>query len=238
MWFRPLLRASPLLLLLAACGEGEAPHAQPEEDPAMVGALDDLLMVDPDLVGQNRASNAAILPDGDGSIPVEDSSPEAIAAARADALALVGGRGSMRQAPAPREAAGGLPSGARLTAAALAAATGSSRDCADALTYTAAWAAKMPETFPVYPRGATQEAAGTDSGRCALRVVNFTTPVPLDEVIDFYFTRADKAGYSARHEIAGGETTLGGSKGAAGFFVHAARRDDGMTVAHLVVSGG
>ena len=67
------------------------------------------------------------------------------------------------------------------------------RPCAGMVEYTAAWAAKLPDAFPVYPRGAVQEAAGTDAGGCALRVVNFQTPVPVSEVMDFYFTRAAAA---------------------------------------------
>ena len=57
-----------------------------------------------------------------------------------------------------------------------------------------AWAAKLPAAFPVYPRGNTQEAAGTDEGQCALRVVSFLTPVALEEVLAFYYTRARAAG--------------------------------------------
>ena len=95
----------------------------------------------------------------------------------------------------------------------------------------------MPEAFPVYPRAAVHDAAGTDEGKCALRVVEFTTPVPLGEVIDFYFTRAGKAGFSLRHVVAGGETRLGGAKGSSSFMVYASRRDDGMTVVDLVTNG-
>jgi hypothetical protein len=226
------------LALLAGCGsKRQAPT--PEDDPAMNAALQDRIMVDPDLVGQNRANAAAMLPDGSGSIPVVDSSPEAIAAARSDALGLVGGPGRMKQAPDPRKVAGSLPPGSTLTAAARAAASpGGSKDCAGQVSYTAGWAAKMPETFPVYPRGAVQEAAGTDEGVCRLRVVNFLTPVPLGDVIDFYFTRAIDAGFATDHALIDGENTFGGSKGDSSFVVYAHRRDDGLTSVDLVTNGG
>ena len=53
-------------LMLAACGgepeepEQPQPQEQPviEGDPALVGALGDEIMIDPDLVGQNRAGLA------------------------------------------------------------------------------------------------------------------------------------------------------------------------------------
>src|SRR5690606_3324610 len=126
-------------------------------------ALGQQIMVDPDLVAQNRANSAAALPSLDGSLPTIDKNPEAIAAARADALRLVGGPGRMSKSPAPREIEGPLPEGAALTVAARAmAAPGTDADCAAKAQYTARWAAKLPRAFPVYPRGAVQEAAGTD----------------------------------------------------------------------------
>ncbi|MXO58343.1 hypothetical protein GRI89_02130 [Altererythrobacter salegens] len=237
-----MLRRSVIVLapfvLLAACGsEEEAP--KPEDDPAMTSALQDRIMVDPDLVGQNRANAAALLPDGDGSIPVEDSSPEAIAAARSDALTLVGGPGRMKKAPDARQVSASLPAGATLTAAARAAASpGGGENCAEIATYTASWAAKMPEAFPVYPRGAVQEAAGSDAGNCRLRVVNFLTPVPLGEVVDFYFTRASSAGFTVDRALIDGEDTIGGSKGGSSFVVYARAQSNGLTSVDLVTNGG
>lgn len=229
--------AAPVALLAGCGGEEKAP--EPENDPAMTAALQDRIMVDPDLVGQNRANAAASLPDGDGSIPTEVSSPEAVAAARADALSLVGGPGRMEKAPKPRSVSGALPEGSTLTAAARAAASpGGTENCAEAATYTANWAAKMPETFPVYPRGAVQEAAGTDSGKCRLRVVNFLTPVPLAEVMDFYFTRASKAGFQVDHAMIDGENTLGGSHQGSSFVVYARSQKNGLTSVDLVTNGG
>ncbi len=234
---RSVMLLAPFLLL-AACDSGDqAPKS--EGDPAMNAALQDRIMVDPDLVGQNRANAAAVLPDGDGSIPVEDSSAEATAAARADALKLVGGPGRMKKAPAARQVSGSLPAGATLTAAARAAASpGGSENCAEAATYSASWAAKMPAAFPVYPRGAVQEAAGTDTGKCRLRVVNFLTPVPLDEVIDFYFTRASNAGFSTDRALIDGENTLGGTKAGSSFVVYARKQKNGLTSVDLVTNGG
>lgn len=235
---RTLALLAPLAIL-AACSKEEAPPQKPEDDPAMTGALGDQIMVDPDLVGQNRAANAAVVSSGDGSIPVEDSSPEAIAAARSEALAMVGGPGKMKKAPEAREISGELPAGATLTAAARAAASpGGSGNCADAATYTASWAAKMPRNFPIYPRGAVQESAGTDEGRCHLRVVNFTTPVPPGEVIDFYYTRAAAAGFSAQHVLIGEEYTLGGTRAAESYVVYVRKTPTGGSSVDLVTSGG
>src|SRR5688500_14709904 len=185
-----LLIASILFaLLLASCGGEEAPVVEPDEDPALSGALGEQIMVDPDLVGQNRANSAAAMPSLDGSLPTVDANSEAIAAARAEALRLVGGPGRLKKAPEAREQSANLPVDPALAG------------CAERAQYTAQWAAKLPRPFPVYPRGAVQEAAGTDASGCALRVVSFVTPVPLAEVMDFYFTRARGAGFSAQRVL-------------------------------------
>ena len=94
----------------------------------------------------------------------------------------------------------------------------------------------MPDAFPVYPRGAVQEAAGTDAGGCALRVVNFQTPVPVSEVMDFYFTRAAAAGFSAQHVLQGGDNVLGGVGGRAAYTVYARKLPSGAAEVDLVTS--
>jgi hypothetical protein len=225
--------ASPLLLapilLLAGCDRDETVTTEPENDPALSGALAEPIMVDPDLVGQNRANSAASMPSHDNSLPAVDATPEAVAAARAEALRLVGGPGRMRKAPDAREADAALR-------AAIRAAAGNGA-CTERAQYTAQWAARLPRPFPVYPRGAVQEAAGTDAPGCALRVVNFVTPVPLGEVMDFYYTQARKAGYSAQRAQQDGDDVLAGVKGSASYIIYARRLLSGNTEIDLVTSG-
>ena len=235
-----ILFASCAALLLASCGgSDDAAVSEPEDDPALSGALGEQIMVDRDLVGQNRANSAAAMPSQDGSLPTVDNNPGAIASARAEALRLVGGPGRMKKAPEAREVSGQLPADAALTAAARAAAApGANANCAERAQYTMQWAARLPRPFPVYPRGAVQEAAGTDASGCALRVVNFVTPVPLGEVMDFYFTRARDAGFSAQRVLQDGDDVLAGVKGTASYAVYARRLPTGNTEVELVTSGG
>lgn len=232
-----LFPALCLALSLSGCGDdARQGEPAPEMDPALSGALGGQIMVDPDLVGQNQANAVASLPSQDGSLPTLDIGAEAIATARAEALRQVGGPGSLRKAPEAREVAGSLPPDAALTAAARAAAGGQA-DCAARARYTMQWAARMPEAFPVYPHGAVQEAAGTDAEGCALRVVNFRTPVPLGEVMDFYYTRARAAGFTAQRVLQDGDDVLGGAKGKASYIVYARRLPTGVTEVDLVTSG-
>jgi len=227
------------VLSLAACGKKDEPAKPANDDPLMASALGDQVLTDPDLAGENGANRAASLPSGAGAVPAADMSAEALAAAREAALKQVGGPGAMKKAPEAREVSGPLPTNSQLTAAARAAASpGGTGNCSAQAKYTAGWAAKLPQAFPVYPKGAVQEAAGTDEGACALRVVNFITPVPLTEVIDFYYTRARAAGYSAEHVRQAGEHQLGGTKGATSFVVYARDLPGGGTSVDLVTNGG
>jgi hypothetical protein len=239
---RAMIRQSALVLatalLLAGCGGKDEPARTANDDAAMSGALGKPLTTDPDLAGENGANTAASVPSADGSVPSLDLSPEAVTAARAAALKLVGGPGAMKQAPAASVTSGPLPQDSQLTAAARAAASpGGQGDCAARASHTASWAAKLPDAFPVYPKAAVQEAAGTDDGACNLRVVNFTTPVPLPEVLDFYYTRATAAGFTAQHARDGGEDVLGGTKGQASYVVYASKLPNGATSVDLVTNG-
>lgn len=237
---RTLVLALAPAVLLAGCGgkDKEADASPAGDDPALTGALADQIMVDPDLAGQNAAAAGAAMSATDAALPADNNSPEEIAAAHSEALRLVGGAGKLKQAPAARKVAGKLPESAAFTAAARAAASpGSGAQCAGKASYTMAWAAKLPAAFPVYPRGNVQEAAGTDEGGCALRVVNFTTPVGLEEVMAFYYTRGIAAGFTVDRYRQDGEDMLGGTKGAASYMIYARSLPSGRTEVDLVTSG-
>jgi hypothetical protein len=228
------------MLLLSAC-RGAEPQSETvaEDDPATLGALADPIAIDPDLAQQNRADSVAFVPSQEGTLPTVESGAEAIAAARAEALRLVGGPGTMRKAPDPQPVTRALPPEATLSAAARAAAApGGSGECASRVRYTMQWAARLPAAFPVYPRGAVQEAAGTDAAGCSLRVVNFVTPVPLGEVMDFYYSRARAAGFSAQRVLQDGDDVLGGVRNGASYVIYARRLPSGNTEVDLVTSGG
>lgn len=215
--------------IVASCDGGDQPaRAVREDDPAIGHALAEPITIDPDLAAMNRANSAASMPSQDGSLPTIDNGPEIVAAARSDALELIGGAGKMRPAPQARQVDGELPPAAVHSGAA---------KCAERVQYTMLWAARLPAPFPVYPRGAVQDAAGTDAESCALRVINFVTPVPLDEVMDFYFTRARGAGFSAQRIMQGGDDILSGTKGTASYSVRARRLPSGNTEVDLTTDG-
>lgn len=222
-------------LMLSACGSKKEQPAPAESDPAVTGALGEQIMVDPSLSDGDGAALAAN--EGKIELPPQQRSPEAIQAARDEAMVQVGG--NLKSAPAPQTGgASSLVESAATAAQVAQNAKAASADCTKKAQYSATWAAKLPKDLPVYPRGAVQEAAGTDADGCKLRVVNFVSPVAPDDVIDFYYTKATAAGYGAEHRLDGADHVLGGRKGGQSYLVYARKLANGLTEVDLIATGG
>ena len=221
-------------LLLAGCGEPKQEMFAPEAiDPAVAEALADPIMTDPDLLSQNPI-DAALIASGPprSALPPLDRSAAAIAAAREAAARLAGGVQKAMPGPAPenlkslREA---------VTAAQTAVASGIARsDCVDRVSYTARWAAALPESLQPYPHGSVGEAAGTDDAGCRLRVVHVQTPVPVDEVLAFHYVRLRAAGYDLQHGADGDDHVLRARRGSEAFVLYVRKTEDGLTAADLI----
>lgn len=234
MTLRFALLFSAFALVLASCSDvKDKSDPADERDPAVSAVLGDPVLTDPDLTAQN---NTGALTGGGpavGEVPAEKSTPEAISAAKEEALKLAGG--SLQIAPVPASGPDrSSPQSVRQLAAAL---PGQGGACAGKVDYTAVWAAKLPEAMQVYPRGHVQEAAGTDADGCQLRVVNFRIPVPVDDVVNFYYTRVRAAGYAAAHRLEAEDHVLSGSKGAAAYAIYVRKLANGMTEVDLVTNG-
>jgi len=219
--------------LLAACGGPEQDEAKPESDPALTGALEDEIMTDAELSGE--AGAAAATADGI-ELPPELRSPEAIAAAKQEAAKKADG--TLQSAPqAASGRAASLVQGAATAARVVEQSKLASTDCAARVNYSASWANRLPDALSVYPRGAVQEAAGSDEAGCAIAVVNFVTPVDVRDVIDYYYTRTRKAGYGAEYHVDGSEHVLGGKKGAKAYLVSVRKLENGLTGVDVIASG-
>jgi len=213
------LCAMALVLVLAACGKGDkesenlaaldAQLTNDATDPALKGALADQIVVDPQLVGQSgrNAVRTADKP-ANGALPVLSGDGEK---AQKEALRIAGGK--LLPAPAPGK---GEAMASTVTLGALAREQGhggKNGGCAKKLVYANSWAQRLPEPFTLYPGANLTEAAGAERDGCTLRAASFTTPVPKARVIDFYYTQARRAGFSADHRILGGDNVLGGTRG-------------------------
>lgn len=231
-----------LALALAGCGEKDEKNLATLDaeltnntvDPALREAVEAPLATDPDLRGE--ANRDAVRPSDrplTGAVPANLSPADA----RKQALRLAGGR-LMRTPAATKEV---TSTKEPVTLGGLMTQKQSVKSCKEVrVRYDMEWATRMPPTFPVYPGGQVTEAAGADNFPCGLRAVSFTTAVPPDEVMDFYYTMARRAGYSAEHIEQNGEHVLGGTRqrGDGAFYLSLTVLRGGGTAVDLIANGG
>jgi hypothetical protein len=175
-------------------------------DPALTGALNDQIMVDPTLTQHSNA--AAIRPPAQpysAAVPPEGTSSSQTADI-----------GKLAHAPAPKpgeDCPACSARGGALTLGELASRQGTpgTSSCAANVHYSAQWATRLGD-LPIFLGAHVSEAAGADGNGCALRIVSFTTAAPADRVIDYYYTQATKSGYSADQQTNGRERVLGGTR--------------------------
>jgi hypothetical protein len=247
---RSLLSASAAVWLLVACsprGDEDAPanNADPvaaitgnvassEGDPALTAALRDQIMVDPALVGQanddalrppTQPESGAMPADGVAVAAMKDANPGETLRSAPPA------KGECRQCAIARQS---------LTLGALAEKQGGrAGQCAATVSYSADWASRLPQGIALYPDARVAEAAGADGNGCALRVVSFASAAPLQRMLDWYYTRASAAGYTAEHQASGAEHVLAGTRANGGAFLVVARaRGDGGTDVDVMADGG
>ncbi|MFN4112744.1 MAG: hypothetical protein ACK4GD_02250 [Sphingomonadaceae bacterium] len=217
-----LNRATPLALatlLLAGCGDAPAATSPFEDiEPAAARALNDPLMTDPDLVAINEASSA-LTGSNDHSLPLMIDTPEAVREAQDRAIALLGGSGSVPPLPAPGPLEEETQVSPLVMLDEVAARLAGAERCLASARYSAAWAARLPDAVPIFPRGATIEAMGSDAPGCALRAVRFRSPVPAEDLARFYFGKSREAGYRANYAANDESWQVTGQTGAARFLV-------------------
>jgi hypothetical protein len=229
-----------LSLALGACGGASSDLGDYETanttDPALASALQDQIMVDPQL--SRQANGNAIRPPGQ---PYSGAVPSDAVAANTDKV----DDGQLLRTPDPvpasKECTQCAAGREALTLGGLAArqADAGTAKCAAALQYSAGWAQRLPADLPLHPQARVTEAAGAD-GPCALRVVSFSAPQPLQAVLDWYYTRATRAGYSAEHQLDGKEHILGGTRARddGAYVLYMTARADGGTDIDMVANRG
>lgn len=230
-----------LPLALAACSGSSDDSASANSangvDPALASALQDQIMVDPAL-GQ-QANGDSVRPPGQ---PYSGGVPADGVAANGDAVK----NGDLMHAPAPTTADKSCASceaardSVTLGGLAQRQKDGKTSSCAANIQYGAGWAQRLPADLPLYPQARVSEAAGTDGGQCQLRVVSFSSAQPLNTMIDWYYTKAVRAGYTAEHQVDGAQHILGGTRDKDGgaYVIYLTARPDGGTDIDLVANNG
>lgn len=234
----PLVLLAPLAL--AACGGGGDDNDGTADangvDPALAAALQGQIMVDPQLSQQSNGDS--VRPPsrpGDGGVPPQmvASGPAGLneellhvpapVAADKSCAACAAARGSMTLGGLAEQQKGPGLSG-----------------CAANLQYSAAWAQRLPADIPLYPQARVSEAAGSEGGSCGLRVVSFSAPVTMQGMLDWYYTKAVRGGFTAEHQVDGEEHILGGTRDRDGgaYVIYMTPRADGGTDIDLVANNG
>ena len=218
-----LLRSAALagLLALAACNRsGDENNLSAMDnslignsaDPALTSALEDQILVDPNLV-QQAHPNSARPPE----TPAQAQYPTDNSAAGNSA-----GAAQARQANAGNAGDGGPPMASA---------------CGVPFASGGQWANRLPAEFPAYPGGRVTDAAGADRGDCHMRVVTFTTADPANRVLDHYRELATRAGFSIQQQRRGGDQVLGGTRGEAAYYLIVTPTQSGSDVALIVNNG-
>ncbi|MVZ97126.1 hypothetical protein EUU23_05335 [Sphingorhabdus sp. IMCC26285] len=247
----PLLLGVALALPLAACGEEGANDAAVADldnqlvgkgsDPEVNAALNDRILVDPDLTDNaNMNTVKAATKPLSGATPADsgfegDASIEALDGAklmRAPKATVVKAEECTNCGDRRAATLGGLAADQGVTRG--------KGTCDAKLQYGAGWANRMPAEFPVYPQGRVKEAGGVDGGICDIRVVSFSTSAAIQNVIDYYYTRARKSGYNAEHQLRAGEHVLGGTRDNDGgaYFITFNAKAGGGTIVDIVANNG
>jgi hypothetical protein len=174
-----LVFMATLSLSLAACG-GAADNkseldkldsklgGKGDADPALTAALEDQIMVDPELAAQSN--DDSIRPPNEpysGAVPPGEGSATGPAGQTLGVLAT-------QQAQAAKDKFNG---------------------CSLDIAYSIQWANRLPVELPLYPKARVNEAAGSDYQGCSLRVASYTAPAPPREVASYYLTLAKRAGF-------------------------------------------
>ena len=239
---RPICLALLLPIALVACGKPDTDQQDlnsldaeltngTARDPALTAALGQQIMVDPRLAQSSNTDAIRPAPRPEtGAVPPD-------APLQKDPVDPA----TLKRAPAPSndcpdcKAADGA-----LTLGALAERqkTPGVGVCAQKIGYAAGWANRLPADLPVYPAARLSEAAGADADGCRLRIASFASSAGVQKMLDYYFTRARAAGYSAGHSTDGRQHVLGGVRGDDAYVVYVSARADGGSDVDLVSNAG
>lgn len=237
---RGMRRAMILLLCpgLAACADGAGKAAADDadliaQDPVIARALHDPLMSDPDLASRNEA-NAAIGWADSHALPALRATGESTSAAR-EALRLdLLEQGPIPALPPAQEGFQGRRLGPMAPAADLIAAVGAPAGCAARLKEDFALAASLPPVASLPPQGMVMQAGGADSDGCDLRIIRYASHAAPEDVLQYHYARAVRAGLEARRFTAPEASIIASGKNGETLAVHVRPAAHGLTGVDLV----
>jgi hypothetical protein len=219
-----LRRSAPLALVLVAlagCGGADTKDKAALDqidkrladngnaDPAARRALQDQIMVDPNLTQQ--ANQHAIRPTDapfDAPMPPEAQGP---ASKPGETL----GTRAAAQAGAAKDRFAG---------------------CALEVSYSFQYANRLPADLPIYPKAHVSEAAGSDNANCQLRAVTYASVASPRALVDYHLALAKKAGYAATSGPGDGGTLVSATRNSDGAAFYVTIKPEGSGASADLVS--
>ncbi len=181
-------------------------------DPALSAALEDQIMVDPNLTGQ--ANEDSIRPTNEpfgAPIPADPSGVGDVAGQSLGTLAD-------QHARVPKDKFNG---------------------CSLDVKYSVAFANRLPADLPLHPQGRVTEAAGSDTPACRLRAVTYAVTAAPSALVNYYLTTGRKAGFNPVRTGDGKEMLVSGTRDRDGAAFYAILQPAGNgTVVDLVANNG
>ena len=225
------------LMAVAACddagGDAARDAALIAQDPVIARALNDPLMTDPDLASRNEAAAAIGFADSN-ALPVIAATPDEVKlTAEAMRLALLEGGGALPDLPAPRAGDGGALLGPMSGPQDLLGSVGAAGTCVAMLREDFALAANLPAPAAIPPRAMVVQAGGADRDGCAVRIVRYLSAAPPEDVLQFHYVTARRAGLAPERFAAPGDAIVAGA-GTERLAVHVRRAANGLTGVTLV----
>jgi len=222
-------------LVLAGCGNADEPGKASivnTIDPQVARALNDPLMIDPDLSHRNEA-NAAITIGHDHALPSFERTDESANRARETARMELLEDGPMDDLPEPQSADGLVDLAQVWDAIGVLAALDAPADCRRDVSGDFAHAADLPAAARVMPHGMVRTAAAADRARCTMRLVRYATPAAARDVLQYHFNTAKRAGLEPRYFDAPEPIVIAG-RASEHFEVHARGASGNLTYVDLV----
>jgi hypothetical protein len=196
------MRRSAILLSLSACAALSACGGDPapqepivnEVDPYIARALNDPLMVDPDLAHRNEA-NAAITIGYDHALPSFKGSEEAASRARETARLELLEDGPISDLPFAQTDGGPASLAGQFGVSAVLATIGVPQECQSNIRGDFAYAASMPDVTRIMPHGMVRVAAAVEEPGCTLHLARYQTPASIEDVAQYHYNRIRRAGF-------------------------------------------
>lgn len=182
-------------LCLCACADEVAVESEAvvnNVDPYLARALNDPLMVDPDLAYRNEA-NAAITIGYDHALPSFKGTDATESAARETARLALLEEGPIPDLPLP-DGPGPVSLAESFGVEAVLETVGAPPECRNDIKGDFAQAALMPQAAPIMPHGMVRVVAAVDQPSCTLRLVRYVTPASIEDAMQFHYTVANRTG--------------------------------------------